>query len=148
MSELKTPVVTLPHSEVFLREDGLVQVNASNRSYSVNDIKEIHAAVGRVNNNQKALLLLVAHNFTSVDSEAREFLSTPEAGAHSVAEAYVIKSLAQRLLLNFLIKVNGTPVPVKFFTESGPAIAWLNTFNNKRQSEQLNMPSENLSNKV
>ncbi|MBI3518798.1 MAG: hypothetical protein HY062_05510 [Bacteroidetes bacterium] len=126
---LKQPVkINLGHTELKLRNDSIIQINSTDRTYTVADIKEIHKAVSQLSNNQKALLLLSASNYTLIDIDAKKFLSTPEAGLHSIAEAYVIKSLAQRLILNFLIKVHGTPVPVRFFTEIHTAIAWLNNF--------------------
>jgi hypothetical protein len=132
---------------VFLRTDGIVQIHSTDHTYKVEDIKAIHKAVSKLTNNQKALLLLLANNFTSVDADARKFLSSPEAGAHSIAEAYVIKSLAQRIILNFLIKVNGTPVPVKFFTDSEAAIEWLQSFNKNSITEIVNDKEEHLSKK-
>jgi len=121
-------IINIGHTQIEKREDDIVEIRASNRMYSAQDIKEIHKAVDEINNKNKALLLLIAADFTSVEPSARHFLSTPEAGNHSIAEAYVIKSLAQRLLLNFLIRVNGTPVPAKFFTDVKDAEDWLRSF--------------------
>lgn len=127
------------HCEILMRNDYIVQINATDRTYNVQDIKAIHAAISELTNKQKALLLLIASNYTSIDIDAKNFLSTDEAGLYSLAEAYVIKSLAQRLLLNFIIKIKGTPVPVKFFTEIDVAIKWLNSFKgdsiNKAENE-------------
>lgn len=121
--------INLEHTELFVRDDGIIQINSTNRTYSVADIKAIHRAVSELTNHQKALLLLIGNDYTSIDTEAKDFLSTSEAGLHSIAEAYVIKSLAQRMLLNFIIKIKGTPVPAKFFTDTSSAITWLQHFN-------------------
>lgn len=119
--------IDIGHTQIFRRADGLVVIEGSNRVYSTFDIKEIHQAVQKINFQEKALLLIRPDQYTSVDQGARQFLATTEAGLQSIAEAYIIKSLAQRILLNFLIKVNGTPVPAKFFTDETEAIAWLKT---------------------
>lgn len=124
--------IDIGHTHISKRLDGLVLIEASNRIYSVNDIKDIHRAVKEINFGEKVLMLLIADEYTSIDNSARQFLSTPEAGEQSIAEAYVIKSLAQRLLLNFLIRVNGTPVPAKFFTDIKEAEHWLKSFHNKQ----------------
>ncbi|MBL7937347.1 MAG: hypothetical protein JNM51_16170 [Bacteroidia bacterium] len=121
-------IINLGHTELLMRDDGLIEIKSTDRTYSVTDIKAIHKAVSELTGKQKALLLLIASDYTSIDNDAKNFLSTDEAGLYSIAEAYVIKSLAQRLLLNFLIKVKGTPVPVKFFTEINPAVTWLKSF--------------------
>lgn len=121
-------ILDIGHTKISKRNDGIVRIVASNRNYSIMDIQDIHATVNQINDGQKALLLLIADNYTTIDNAARQFLSTPEAGKHSIAEAYVIKSLAQRLILNFLIRVNGTPVPSRFFTDANEAEKWLLTF--------------------
>lgn len=131
---MENSIIILGHSEIFLRSDYIIQVNASDHTYSAADIKSIHEAVHKISDSKKAFLLLIASDYTSVDTEARKYLSTPEAGLYSIAEAYVIKSLAQRLLMNFFINVQGTPVPVKFFTEMEAAEKWLKKF----QQDQLN----------
>ena len=121
--------IHIGHTEIVMRNDRIVQINATDLTYNVADIKAIHKAVSELANKQKVLLLLIASDYTSIDVDAKNFLSTDEAGLHSIAEAYVIKSLAQRLLLNFIIKIKGAPVPVKFFTEIDLAIKWLKSFN-------------------
>lgn len=125
---VKENIIDIGHSILTKYTDGIIQIEGSNRMYSVSDIKEIHQTVSELSGKQKALLLLIANDYTNVDMDAKNFLSTDEAGLYSIAEAYVIKSLAQRLILNFIIKIKGTPVPVKFFTERKMAITWLLSF--------------------
>ena len=117
--------INLVHTEIILRADNIVQVNASDHGYSETDIKEVNSAIGELTNRTRTLVLIVASNYSDIDSAARKFLSKPEAAIYSMAEAYVIKSLAQRIIANFFIKVSGTPVRTKFFTETEPAIIWL-----------------------
>ena len=125
--------IDIGHTQISKRDDGVVLIEGSNRVYTAFDIKEIHQAIRKINNNEKVLLLIKADQYTSLDQGARQYLSSPESGLQSIAEAYVIRSLSQRLLLNFLIKVNGTPVPSKFFTSIFEAENWLNSF---RSSEK------------
>lgn len=121
--------INLGHSEIIIREDGIVQVNTTDHSYTESDIKVLNKAVGDLTpSREKKLLLIIASNYSSVEPEGRRYMSTPEGVEYSIAEAYVIKSLAQRLLINFLIKINKTCVPVQFFTDKEAAITWLNTF--------------------
>lgn len=134
MDTQKPGKILLAHSIIQLREDGIIQIDASDQVYHVFEIKEIHEAIAKISGNKRALLLLIASDFTSIDTEARKYLSTPEAGLYTIAEAYVIKSLAQRLIMNFLIRVNGTPVPVQFFTEANTATSWLFSFASDKKS--------------
>ena len=113
------------HSEVLLRLDGIIQVNATDHIYSIEDIKDNTRSIGELSNKQKALVLVVTSQYSDIDMDARKFASTPEAMKYSIAEAYVIKSFAQRLVANFTLKVKGFSVPVKFFNEIEPAVEWL-----------------------
>lgn len=116
------------HSEILLRSDGIIQVNATDHSYSVEDIKANTASIGDLTNKKKVLVLVVTSLYSDIDMDARKFASTPEAMKYSIAEAYVIKSFAQRIIANFTLKVKGFSVPVRFFNEIEPAIEWLKTF--------------------
>jgi len=116
------------HTEVLLRSDGIIQVNATDHSYSIEDIKTNTKSIGELTNNQKTLVVVVTSQYSDIEMDARQFASTPEAMKYSIAEAYVIKSFAQRIIANFTLKVKGFSVPVKFFNEIEPAVEWLKTF--------------------
>jgi hypothetical protein len=120
--------IDIGHSVLSIRPDGIVQIDGSNHMYSHSDVLEIHKALGELRGDKRVLVLAVASEYTSLDPSARQYLSTPEAGIHSIAEAYVIHSLAQRMLMNFLTKVAGTPVPVHFFKKEQHAVDWLKSF--------------------
>ena len=46
----------------------------------------------------------------------------------SCADAYVLKSLAQKIIANFYIRLNKPKIPTNFFTDEDSAIEWLTTF--------------------
>ncbi|MEI6021980.1 MAG: hypothetical protein WCR21_12705, partial [Bacteroidota bacterium] len=81
--------IDIGHTQILMRDDGTVVVEASNRLYTNFDIKEIHQSIRTINQGQKVLLLLKADQYTSIDQSARQYLSTEEAGKQSIAEAYV-----------------------------------------------------------
>lgn len=120
--------IRLKHASLCMREDNIVQLNGRDHTYSVDDILEINKAIGELTEERRTLLLVIASQYSIVDNEARKFMSKPEAAPYSIAEAYVIKSLAQRLLINFFIRVSGTPVPTSFFTDVPSAVKWLKGF--------------------
>jgi hypothetical protein len=120
-----TNKINLIHSVIELREDNIVCVLASDQVYSESNIRDINKAIGILTDQKRTLALIVASNYSDIEADARKFLSKPEAAMYSLAEAYVIKSLAQRLIANFYVRVSGTPVPTKFFTEQKQALEWL-----------------------
>jgi hypothetical protein len=118
--------IQLGHSEMFVREDNIIQIDAlGEHSFTRNDLENIHAAILKLKKTEKAKLLLVASSFTNMDMDALKFISRQETSNYIQAKAFVIKSLAQRLLITFVINVKGTSVPTKFFTKQDEAIAWL-----------------------
>jgi len=48
-----------------------------------------------------------------------------------IAEAIVAKSLAHKIMVNFLIRFLDAGREIKLFTKEEDAVKWLNTFRNK-----------------
>jgi hypothetical protein len=122
-------IITLSHSEIFLREDGIVEILIKESS-SISDVecKEMLASYKTILNNKKYPMLHIVENYVSFEKSAREFSASPEGMAFSEVEAYVINSLAHKLLANFYLKVNRPPVPTKFFSTKKEAITWLQKY--------------------
>ncbi len=120
--------VDLIHSEMLFREDGVLQINVRDHNYITKDLKEINAAQGKITNGGKCLVLVIGSEFANIDSEAREYMASDESTQYSIAEAYVIRSLAHKILANFYLKVNKPGVPTKFFSDAKLAEEWLRTY--------------------
>lgn len=118
-------MIDLGHSRIFIRDDGIVQVNSTEHIYSIEDMHEISEAQNKLNHGNKTLVLVVVHPFSDIETEARHFLTDPASTKYSIAEAYVLRSLAQKLLANFHLKIHEPEVPTKFFTNKEEAIIWL-----------------------
>jgi hypothetical protein len=69
---------------------------------------------------------------TTISKEAREFSAKPESNAMTAATAVIVKSLAHRILINFIIKfTHQQTMKMKMFDDKQKAIDWLLTFKNK-----------------
>lgn len=122
-------VMDLGHTTIFLRDDGIVQLNCSdNFTYDVPQIIENTDVIKNIANNQKVLLLNIAAPHTLVSKEAREYLAVSNHREFIEADAYVIQSLAQSLLANFYVKINKPNTPTRFFQSTTLAENWLFTF--------------------
>ena len=75
----------------------------------------------------KFLILVESGETTSISKEAREFKSRPENNELAIATAVVVKSLAQRLLINFIIRLQKNK-KTKMFDNKHKAIEWLLSF--------------------
>ncbi len=70
--------------------------------------------------------------FTSLTKEAREFSQRPESNEMTLATAVVIRSLAQRIVINFMISVmHQQAMKMRMFESEEKAVEWLLAQNNK-----------------
>ncbi|MFI5203073.1 MAG: hypothetical protein ACHQF2_01155 [Flavobacteriales bacterium] len=110
---------------IHLCSDGVMEIHFGDLQYNVEMAKKITNLCGEVCGGQKVLVLGVASEYSDVDTDARNFMSTPEALRYSLAEAFVLKSLSQRILGNFYLKFQRPSVPTRLFSSAVEARVWL-----------------------
>ena len=77
----------------------------------------------------KHIILVESVLDTSISKEAREFGSKKESNAMTLATAVIVKSLAHRILINFIIKIiHQQTMKMKMFDDKEKAIEWLLSF--------------------
>ena len=131
MSEKHThnSVVKLSHSTVVYREDGIMELECgADTYYEMTHLKELLEVYKKLFGEKKVPMLHVVGPYTSIAPEARSWGASKEATQFSLAEAFVLKSLAQKLLANFYVKFDKPEVPTKFFTTIPEAEQWLKSF--------------------
>lgn len=123
-------VVYLSHSTVMLRKDGILEVSCKNDfEYDVKHIREMLEAYSRLlKKEEKAPVLIVSQEYTSITSAGMKYSAGPEGTKYSKAEAFVIHSLFQKMLANFYLNFNKPKVPTRFFNEYIKAERWLKRF--------------------
>lgn len=78
---------------------------------------------------RKHLILVEPGLDTSISKEAREFSSRPESNTMTKATAVIVKSLAHRILINFIIKLtHQQTMKMRLFDDKQKAIDWLLSF--------------------
>lgn len=118
----------LGHSTVHLRNDGIVQVNfGENIDIDLKEAVEIVDAIGEITEGKKAPILNVAGKSTSATSAAREYSATPFGLKYTLADAYVVTNLAQKILGNFYVGFNKPLIPTRVFDDVEKATEWLKT---------------------
>ena len=122
--------INLGHSTIFLREDGIVQLNCGDDVvYEIAMIKENLDCIRKLGNGKKLPVMDVTGKYTSASKDSREFVASAKYSIDCVsAEAFVIKSIAQRIMANFYLKVNKPKVPTAFFNDEKSAVKWLKKF--------------------
>lgn len=71
------------------------------------------------------LVLVDARATVTVSKEAREFAARQSERDGRIAEAFVVSSLANKLVGNFYINFNKPQVPTKIFSTEEKAMLWL-----------------------
>lgn len=124
--KLYTRSVDLGHSLIRLRTDGIVQVNfGDNVEMDLKESVEVIHAIGEVTDEKKALILNIGGKNTSASSAAREFSASIGGLRYTIADAFVVTNLAQKILANFYISFNKPLVPTKIFDNVDKATEWL-----------------------
>lgn len=93
---------------------------------SIKQFQLIHSKYDQINKN---LILVEIGNDCSISKEAREFGERPESNEMTKAMAVVVKSLAHRIIINFIIKfTRQQSMKMKMFDDKQKAIEWLLTY--------------------
>ena len=74
----------------------------------------------------KLKVLVEPGRYTEISKEAREFSAQPESNEMTMASAVVVKSLAHRIMINFIINFTRQgAMKMKMFDSKEKAIDWL-----------------------
>lgn len=114
---------------VTIRPDGIMQISLkSNYKVSLSDAEAMVKLFKEMGGGKKFRLLFTAGDDTSVATEARYYASGPEANKYTISSAFVVKSIAQKLLGNAYVTFNKPVTPTRIFTEESEAVNWLKQF--------------------
>ncbi len=121
-----TGKIILAHSEVFLRDDGIVEILIKESAdIGIEECKEIIDAYRKLLENKKYPLLHIVEDYVNISKAAREYAASEEGLSFSKVEAFVINSLAHKMLANFYMKMNKPSVLTRFFRTKKEAEEWL-----------------------
>jgi hypothetical protein len=114
---------------VKLREDGIIEIEVFNEpEVTVQDIIEGTDYIMEIVAEKKFPVLFIAQKYSIPTKETREYMAKKKSLPYSLADAFVLTSLPQKLLGNFYLKVNKPHRPTKMFTNQKEAVNWLKTF--------------------
>jgi hypothetical protein len=112
-----------------LRKDGIVQLDTDEDAYfTVKKAKEYIKGLEQITRGIPHLILKIPGKHASVDSETRLFMASDEALKLSIAEAVIIRNLAQRIIGNFYLKFDKPEKTVRLFTKVEDAVKWLRNY--------------------
>lgn len=96
--------------------------------FNINDAKELLKELEITTKSKTFPILKIPGKYSSIDSEARKFISSAEGMRFSSAEAFVTTFLPHRIIGNFYMKINQPVKPTAFFETEKQAIEWLSKY--------------------
>ena len=98
-----------------------------NQDFTVDDLAKLVDA--QKNNGGLVLpVVVICENNVLADVILLSKLSQNEYNPYSKADAFVLNSMAQKILANFYIKINKPERPTKFFNNADEALIWLKQY--------------------
>ncbi len=118
--------------EVFtltLRKDGILNVDISaEKEYTVDNLKELMPIMGQFLNYKKVPMLITRDESVLPTLETRNYWAKKDSCPYSLAEAFIMKTLALKLIGNFYLKVNKPGRTTRIFSSEEDAVKWLKSF--------------------
>lgn len=119
-------------STVTLIENDVLEILIEgNQEIEIEDTQELVEAAGKLGGGKRLLSLIVVERGSLPTKEARDFSASNEGSKYKLAEAYVVQSLAQRIIGNFIVGVQSRTVPAKLFGNRVDALKWLKSLDIK-----------------
>ncbi len=99
-----------------LKDDAMVEKS---------DMEEYLAAIKSEFNGRSFKNLVEFGSYSNVTPEARAYAGSAESNAFTLADAFVLHSLSQRILGNFYMKFDKPSKPTLIFSYREEALVWL-----------------------
>ncbi len=123
---LETHVVEM--FTIHMLDNGIVHIEvAGNAIVDVRHLKAQRAFLkSRFDGKTKFSILVESGNDSTLTKEAREYTSLPETNAMTLATAVVVKSLAERIIINFIVNITSRQaMKIRLFDHKEQAVKWL-----------------------
>ncbi len=119
--------IVFPNFEVYCRDNLFYEVRVFNNEFGVDDLKLLVEAEKTLSG--KCLPVLVyCYKFASTNIELLNTISKNSNNPYSIADAFIISSMAQKLLANFYLRVSNPERPSQFFNNEDDAKKWLEKY--------------------
>lgn len=116
--------------ELEIQEGGYYQIVINEtREFTIDDLKILVKGQKELGEKKMPALVICAEQ-AATNIELLNTLSKNAFNPYSTADAFVLKSMAQKILANFYIKINKPERPTMFFNHKEEALAWIKEHTN------------------
>lgn len=109
-------------------DNGIIYIKIDdNNEIDLNDsVKQLNFLQSKFDGENKHLVLVEVGKYTTISKEAREFSERPESNEITEGTAVLTNSLAQRIIVNFIISIiKKQAMKLRAFENKEKAIEWL-----------------------
>lgn len=103
--------------------------------FKVEDAKELLETGLRLGKGKKMYNLFVLEKTLIPSEDVLDYVTSDEVTEFTLAQAFVIKSLPQRLLGNFLIRFKNPRYPMKLFNSIDVALNWIRLMKSENENQ-------------
>ncbi len=130
--------IELPYAIVVIRKEGIIHLHYKNHALTLEENKAIFDAVRKNSPWEICPFLISGDEFSSHDKESKEFNASAKVMKHCSAFAFVTKNIAQKLVVNFFMRVYHPKVPMRLFSSESKALEWLIDFDKEQKLNPVN----------
>jgi len=121
---LKSGVFTLE-----MGDDGVLRLHVSgDKEINLAGYQEMVKRIGEISDGKPVPVFASGDEFMIPDEDVRKLMTRSDSNPYSIASAILVKSISQRLIGNFFVKVMKPERPFRIFTNEEEALEWLKTF--------------------
>lgn len=124
------------YAVVTLHDDVLTVVMKPNIDLGIPEMAELLEFSANFQGYQKRYTIIDTRSNYNSTPEVRDFYAKSEYNKYRLADAFIVNSLAMRLLINFYIKINKPSIPSKMFNTPEAAVAWIDSLKIKESANQ------------
>lgn len=118
--------INLEYVTVGLYDPELVKIEIKgNTIIGALEAKGMTDQIGVLSGGKEVRVMIVADELAQFDKGAREYSASDAGFKYTIADALVVKNLAQRLIANFYLKINKPKKPSRIFNSEEEAVKWL-----------------------
>ncbi|MES2515578.1 MAG: hypothetical protein V4580_15590 [Bacteroidota bacterium] len=111
-----------------LHDEGYYEITMEDDGVFGFEELDLLVAAQKIFGEKKLPVIVMCGEYSSTDIEFIKHLAKNENDPYSKADAFVLKSIAQRLMANFYIKIVVPERPTKFFNKRTDAYQWIKQF--------------------
>ena len=112
--------------EISLKETNVLSVDITGEmEYDTEDVAQLISNIKFIAQSKKYLVLVDAGPLSTFTYNGIKLLAQPDSSSYAYAKAYIIHTIAQRLMLNVYQRFFKPSIPIKFFKDKREAELWL-----------------------